>query len=330
MVTTSDMTTLAPSPIPQLIERKAKSLQSTVSGEDNIDKAEVAAAVTLPTPTLRLHLNDLTHNATRTFLSLIPDPNSVLKTALSVIITHLYTSPAKSSSHSPTKHVRPSFTPTIPPTRSVTVILHDFSGVAYTTGIDLDSDHKEIHFSLSYIESSSSSSTDLLSELAGVLTHELVHCYQHTSPPSSNAESIPQPPAGLVEGIADFIRLKASLSPPHWTRPSCAADLPESWDQGYEHTAYFLEWLEDVKIGTGAIGMLNDRLLRTGYVGEEADSSDEGNKDNATPDENKEAGFWAGLFGLGVLELWKQYGQYLDKLDKEKELKETVTSASNS
>ena len=326
------MLTLLPSPIPQLTEGKLKSSQSARSGQDKTDKAESDVTPPLPSPTLRLHLNDLKHSATKTFLHLIPDPDSVLKTALSVIVTHLYTSPPKSSSHSPTKHVRPSFTPSIPPTRSVTVILHDFSGVAYTTGIDLDSDHKEIHFSLSYIEANSSSSTDLLSELAGVLTHELVHCYQHTSPPSSDSESIPQPPSGLVEGIADFVRLKASLNPPHWKRPSCAADLPESWDQGYEHTAYFLEWLEDVKIGAGAIGMLNDRLLRVGYVGQGTDDSDEESrkKDDAGPDVNKENDFWVGLFGLRVLELWKQYGLYLDRLAEEnKAAKEHITSAEN-
>lgn len=31
-----------------------------------------------------------------------------------------------------------------PPTRSVTVFLEDMGGVAYTTGTDLDNDHKEI------------------------------------------------------------------------------------------------------------------------------------------------------------------------------------------
>jgi hypothetical protein len=327
-----NMLNIAPSPIPKLTEGNVKSSQPTLSGQDKTDEAESLVAPPLPTPTLRLHLNDLTHSATKAFLRLIPDPSSVLKSALSVIVTHLYTSPSKLDSNSRTNHIRPSFTPSIPPTRSVTVILHDFSGVAYTTGTDLDSDHKEIHFSLSYIDKTTSSFKDPLSELVGVLTHELVHCYQHTSPPSSDPESIPQAPSGLVEGIADFVRLKASLNPPHWTRPSCAADLPESWDQGYEHTAYFLEWLEDVKIGTGAIGMLNDRLLRVGYVGEGTDDSDKekGNKNDAGPDGGKENTFWVGLFGLGVLELWRQYGAYLDNLEEgKKPTKDQVSSADN-
>ena len=36
------------------------------------------------------------------------------------------------------------------------------------------------------------------------LTHELVHCYQHTAPPDPRDSNIPHPPGGLIEGIADF------------------------------------------------------------------------------------------------------------------------------
>src|SRR5437762_3551729 len=39
----------------------------------------------------------------------------------------------------------------IPGTRSVTLILRSMEGVAYTTGKDIDADHKEIHFSTDYI-----------------------------------------------------------------------------------------------------------------------------------------------------------------------------------
>ena len=98
------------------------------------------------------------------------------------------------------------------------------------------------------------------------------------------------------------MRLKAGLDPPHWKRPTSSNDRGAKWDQGYQHTAYFLAWLEDVRIGTGAIGMLNDRLLRVGYVGDEGKREGEGN------------GFWKALFGAGVLELWEEYGRYLDTI----------------
>ena len=77
-----------------------------------------------------------------------------------------------------------------------------------TPKTDLDDDHKEIHFSLDYIHSQPSSR--LTPEITGVLTHELVHCFQYDAEHSC--------PGGLIEGIADWVRLKCDLSPPHWKR----------------------------------------------------------------------------------------------------------------
>ncbi|PGH11110.1 hypothetical protein AJ79_05055 [Helicocarpus griseus UAMH5409] len=263
-----------------------------------------------PTPKLRLHLQDLTHPATKAWLTHIPDPNAAINTALANIVTYLYTSPSPCPSPqtacSSNDYIitQPFFTPTLPGTRSVTFIVRGISGVAYTTGTELDSDHKEIHFSLSYISTVNSTFADPAAELRGVITHELVHCYQHTRPTATpGGVRAPDPPSGLIEGIADFVRLKAGLAAPHWKRPLNKAERGERWDQGYQVTAFFLEWIEDVRVGRGAIGMLNDRLLRIGYVGEDG----EGRGDD---------GFWEGLFGAGVLALWEEYGVYLDLLEK--------------
>jgi hypothetical protein len=98
--------------------------------------------------------------------------------------------------------------------------------------------------------------------------------------------------------------------------------LPESWDAGYQQTAFFLEWLEDVHVGCGAIGMLNDRLLRAGYLPEPPDDGKpEGGDTGGDCSEGmgrKTKGFWTGLFGLSVLRLWKLYAAYLDR-EKSKE-----------
>lgn len=269
-----------PSPLPVHIKPHQETDNTTTNNNKIVN----------PKPKLRLHLQDARHNATASFFRFIPDIQAVLDAGLTAIIEHLYTPPSSSS--------KTSFKPEIPATRSVTVILQDFSGVAYTNGTDLDNDHKEIHFSLSYINQVCHHNADALSELKGVLTHELVHCYQHTSPPpnTSTKDQVPNPPGGLIEGIADFVRLKAGYVPPHWQKPKSAGDRPSKWDEGYQHTAFFLEWLEDVRVGRGAIGLLNDRLLRVGYVGEHEGS-----------------GFWKGLFGAGVSQLWEEYGEYLDK-----------------
>ncbi|OJD15857.1 hypothetical protein AJ78_03910 [Emergomyces pasteurianus Ep9510] len=316
-----------------------------------------------PTPKLRLHLQDLTHPATKAFINLIADPNAAVNTALANIVTYLYTSPperhqpgGKSGSFgSNAHHIYPHFSPSLPGTRSITFIIRDISGIAYTTGTDLDPDHKEIHISLPYISRVSSTFADATRELLGVITHELVHCYQHTHPHSHPQEdegdeqlqqqhqrkrkqkkgkpkrAVSSPPSGLVEGIADFVRLKAGLVPPHWKRPTGKAERGEKWDQGYQATAFFLEWIEDVKIGKGAVGMLNDRLLRVGYVNESDEDCSDGDGDDGSDGDGEkrergvavvmkdsedpaECGFWRGLFGAGVLELWEEYGVYLDSL----------------
>ncbi|KAE8380579.1 hypothetical protein BDV26DRAFT_132949 [Aspergillus bertholletiae] len=256
----------------------------------------------LPKPKLRLRIADLRHPGASTFSLLVPNIASTIDNALADIIKYLYTPPRpqdESTSTSTTPTPIPTFTPSVPPTRSVTFFLRDIGGVAYTTGMELDDDHKEIHVSLQYIFNAMKRA-DPRAEILGVLTHELVHCYQHTAPHPGDTP-VPRPPGGLIEGIADFVRLKAGFVPPHWKRPASSKERAKKWDQGYQHTAFFLEWLEDVRVGRGAVGMLNDRLLRTGYIGESE------TRDSGRPS------FWKDLFGSGVNELWDDYGKYLDR-----------------
>ncbi|EFR01379.1 PBSP domain-containing protein [Nannizzia gypsea CBS 118893] len=239
-----------------------------------------SGAPAVPKPKLRLHFEDLGHSASKVLIKAVPDPYAVMQKAIAEIVRYIYTSPSSG---------RIQFSPSLPPTSSVSFIIHDFQGVAYTIGVSSDNNQKEIHMSLSYI-AHTASLKDTVAEIAGVIQHELVHCYQHTHPPG---RSTPNPPSGLIEGIADFVRLKAGLGAAHWKRPASLADLPKKWDVGYQNTAFFLEWIENVRIGTGAVGLINDRLLRQGYLGVDGET------------------FWNGLFGQDVQELWIDYAEYV-------------------
>lgn len=151
-------------------------------------------------------------------------------------------------------------------------------GVAYTTGTELDDDHKEIHFSVEYINSPTSDGRKA-DEILGVLTHEMVHCYQHNGRGTC--------PSGLIEGIADWCRLNVGLSPPHWKHDW----TNKKWDAGYQTTAYFLAYIEQ-KYGEGTIRRLNEKLRTDKY---------------------EEKRFWTELLGQQVDQIWSDYCKAMDK-----------------
>lgn len=211
------------------------------------------------TPKLRLEIRDLTHPGATLFLTSIV-PSTTLQSAVTSVLTLLYATP-----RNPT------------PTRSVTLILRDTPGVAYTTGTDLDRDHKEIHLSLPYV--AKIKKERLTDEITGVLVHELVHCFQYNGKGTC--------PGALIEGLADWVRLRSELAspPPHWKR-----DTSKGWNAGYDRTAYFLEFLEE-RFGEGTVRRMNATLRTERYA------------------EDK---FWPGLFGRSVGELWEEYCEEVD------------------
>lgn len=79
-----------------------------------------------------------------------------------------------------------------------------------------------------------------------MIRHEMVHVYQYNG--------LGTCPGGLIEGIADLVRLRDGLAPPHWKRAG------GKWDDGYSTTAYFLEWVEGREGCKGFVGALNGRM----------------------------------------------------------------------
>lgn len=150
--------------------------------------------------------------------------------------------------------------------------------MAYTTGLDLDHDHKEINISAEYIKNCARNG-DKRHELLGVICHELVHCFQWDAEGTC--------PGGLIEGIADWVRLRAGLGAAHWKQEASG-----EWDGGYQKTGYFLEWLER-RFGEGTVRRLNGCLREGEYDGEKV--------------------FGACCEGEKVGDLWKAYRKDLEK-----------------
>ncbi|XP_077216199.1 uncharacterized protein LOC143850819 [Tasmannia lanceolata] len=125
----------------------------------------------------------------------------------------------------------------------VSMIVESFTNtqiVAYAS-------NNEIHVSA---EAIANDSGDVRTGITGVLYHEMTHIWQW------NGDN--QAPGGLIEGIADFVRLKAGYVPSHWVK----AGEGEKWDQGYDVTARFLDYCNGLR--DGFVADLNGKL-RTGY-----------------------------------------------------------------
>ncbi|MCJ1234079.1 hypothetical protein MMC14_002037 [Varicellaria rhodocarpa] len=220
-----------------------------------------------PTPKLLLKVTHLTHPGASIFFGLC-NPISVLSDAVTIVLQTLYI-PFENKM-------------ALPPVRSITLILKPMDGVANTSGSDLDDEHKEIRFSLDYIASIQPKTAERQrDEIIGVLVHEMVHVWQWNGFGTA--------PSGLVEGVADFVRLRAALGPPHWKRAA-----GDDWDAGYDKTAFFFDWLE-FRCGEGSVMRINESLRK--------------NKHN-------EDEFWKNLFGETVKTLWAEYSKELGKESK--------------
>lgn len=263
------------SAIPKEVQAQYEAQKENQQNHGSQQQAETTPS--LPSST-RLHFNNLSSPYNSIFTKHISDPYNLLTTAYHTIIAELYPSSCSSS--------RFKITPSPPQISSLTLVFDDSNGVAYTIGIGPQGKDKEIHFSLSYLNHCSRL-PDPAHEIRGVITHELVHCYQHTKPPNSN---ISGPPGGLIEGIADYVRLKASLAPSHWRRPTRSVEAGGKWDAGYQFTAYFLDWLDDFRLGSGAVAAVNHRLFTHGYTD----------------------GFWEAVCGAPIEKLWEEYRMWLD------------------
>ncbi|KAK6343373.1 hypothetical protein TWF730_010963 [Orbilia blumenaviensis] len=187
-------------------------------------------------PLIRLRFNDVCDDGSRVILGSGLNLHDVLVDAVVGVLDALYTPDTAPDN-----------------VRSVTLIIRNMDGVAYTTGMDIDDDHKEIHFSTEYIAGvhERSKGKQDKQEILGVIRHEMVHCFQYNAFGGANG--------GLIEGIADWVRYKAGFRPPHWHRGE-----GDQWDNGYERTAYFLLWLEE-QYGPETVPRINGWMKKRRY-----------------------------------------------------------------
>ncbi|KAI0257237.1 plant basic secretory protein [Lactifluus subvellereus] len=180
-----------------------------------------------PIPTLSLRIPDLSHPGIKLFFDNV-DPIQVMRDATVAVFQWLYVTTDKAPNH----------------VQTIELVLRPMDGAAYTAGSETA---KEIHFACQHIVNSADRCAD---EIRGVLVHEVVHCFQYNGRDTC--------PGGLFEGIADWVRLRSGLAPPHW---SIGGD---SWDAGYHVTAYFLEWLTE-RYGEGTVQELNELMKDAPY-----------------------------------------------------------------
>ncbi|KAI5479783.1 hypothetical protein MNV49_002595 [Pseudohyphozyma bogoriensis] len=174
-------------------------------------------------PHLHLQILDVSHPGSQRFFSHTSSPHDLLHRSVRTVLEALY--PPSLLSSDKNKEIGP------PAIRSVTLFVREFDGVAHTHGSRLDELHKEVHVSSSYLAKVGGESKRIKQEIEGVVVHELVHAFQFNGKGTCDG--------GVIEGIADWVRLKAGLGPPHWR-----AGSGDRWNGGYETTAFFLAFLE--------------------------------------------------------------------------------------
>lgn len=141
-------------------------------------------------------------------------------------------------------------------------------GVAATGGAT-------IHLSAEYIAGQPADTAALVHEITGVLYHESTHVWQN------NNGSYGSDPyfTGVIEGVADWIRLTAGLASAGWSPRARGGN----WYDGYTTTAYFLAWIQSTH-KPRFVNQLNQKMAQSW-------SND----------------FFLQLVGRSVDELWQDY-----------------------
>jgi len=116
-------------------------------------------------------------------------------------------------------------------TKLTLIIEHAVGDVAWKGG---DGAQIEVGISTDHLSNVKNQGRQVAMEIKGILYHEMTHMYQHDDSDQGGVDG------GLIEGIADSVRIRAGFTP-NGAQP----DKGGNWDDGYTTTAFFLNWVED-------------------------------------------------------------------------------------
>ncbi len=111
------------------------------------------------------------------------------------------------------------------------IIEYDPDGVAWKAG---NGANIQVGISTAHLQNIHNAGGDVAREITGILFHEMTHMYQHDDSDGGGVD------LGLIEGIADFVRISAGYPP-----PGAQPNPNGNWNDGYRTTAFFLLWLDD-------------------------------------------------------------------------------------
>lgn len=158
----------------------------------------------------------------RIYHSIIPDPDSYIRSVARTVLSTLYSSPADS----------------IPPMHRLRYTLEDIDGVSAKGG---GGGNVSIFYSTRHIQRSfaGNDTAKVLFETRGVLLHELTHAFQ-LEPQGIGDYGSNKTFWAFIEGMSDAVRVANSGFHDLTDRPRGG-----SYKDGYRYTGYFLVWLRD-------------------------------------------------------------------------------------
>jgi len=174
-----------------------------------------------PYPVFELTYEDKSSDGAQLFNELIENPDSLFRSCILQVCQTLYRKQSE-----------------VPEKKIFLFNLRASSGVAATGG---DSTTIDMFLSTDYIISfhinNNKDKERTLSEIIGIIIHELVHAYQH-SPSGAGGYALGTEHFSFVEGMADATRLDAGFISPEFRKPG------GHWNDGYKTTGFFIGWLK--------------------------------------------------------------------------------------